>query len=415
LKVVGAALIGATVLATGAMAQTVVGERVAAVVNDHPISTFDVRQRMRLMMITQGVEVPPEAMEQFQNQALRDLVDERLKLQEAERYELTIPEEQIDEELARIAASGGASVQDLVRDLASQGIDVTTLRDKIRAEEAWTQLVRGRYGARVNVTTDEVEDMMSRLKEGAQEEQFLVSEICLPLEGQSNRDEMYNIGLQMIDQMRQGAPFRALAQQFSACPSAARGGDLGWLRASDLDDDLSTIVTQLDEGNISRPVPHEGMLKLLAVRQKRQAAAAGEPSYQVAYAGAPSSIGRERAESAFERLPLANPCNGEALSVDLGPQVGVTVLPMLPEREFETTFHDVLSDLEEGRTSEIIESEGAYHVVMMCEKDEGFGLPSRRVVENQLEAEELELLSRRYLRDVERDSSIEIRLTSSDS
>lgn len=409
----GLILAVAALVASGATTQAQqVGERVAAVVNDDPISTFDVRQRMRLLMVTGDLtDLPPEAMGQLQQQALQELIEERLKIQEAERWELTIPEEALDEELERIAANGGGSLDVLRRDLAASGIDLGTLREKVRADQAWEQLVRGRYGPRVNVTDDEVEDTMSQLKEDVLQDQYLISEICLPVQTTEERAQMYDIGMQMIEQMRRGVPFRALAQQYSACPSAARGGDLGWLRSGDLDQDLADVVERLGVGNVSRPIPQDGMLKMLAVRQQREAASAGEPGYAVGYAGAPISIGREVAEERLGRLPEANACSGRTLSTDLGQDVGVSVLPMLRESDFDTVFHDVLAELEEGQASDIIESEGAYHRVLLCEKDEGYGLPTRSVITNQLEREELELLSRRYLRDVERDSAIDIRLT----
>ncbi|MEM9234024.1 MAG: peptidylprolyl isomerase [Pseudomonadota bacterium] len=403
-------MLGSIFAVAPAVAQPV-GERVAAVVNDYPISTFDVRQRMRLMMITQGIgELPEEAIPQFQQQAMRDLIEERLKLQEAERWELEIPDDAIDEEIALIAASGGGGIESLTRDLALQGVDISTLREKVRADQAWEQLVRGRYGSRISVTDDEVKDMMDEMLATATEDQYLISEICLPVSAPSEQEQMYNIGMQMIDQMRQGAPFRALAQQYSACPSAARGGDLGWLKASDLDPDLAAVVTRLGAGNVSRPVPQQGMLKMLAVRQTRAAAAAGEPGYAVVYAGAPATMDADVVEAALDRLPRTNACNGENLSTDLGPGIGVAALPMLRQSEFETVFHDVLAGLEEGDMSEIIVSEGVYHRIILCEKDAGYGLPPRRSVENRLRAEELDLISRRYLRDVERDSAVEIRL-----
>lgn len=406
-----AAVLGSLFLVSGAFAQAV-GERVVAVVNDDPISSFDVRQRMRLMMITQGIpELPDEAIPQFQQQAMRDLIEERLKLQEAERWELEIPDDAIDEEIGMIAASGGGSIQSLAQDLASQGIDISTLREKVRADQAWEQLVRGRFGSRVSVTDGEVEDMLNNMRADVTRDQYLISEICLPVAAPSERDQMYNIGMQMIEQMRSGAPFRALAQQYSACPSAARGGDLGWVKSSELDPDLADVVTRLGEGNVSRPIPQQGMMKLVAVRQVRQAAAAGERGYTVAYAGAPLSMDEETVRTALDRFPRTNACNGDNLSTDLGPGIGVTTLPMLKESEFESVFHDVLAGLEQGQMSDIIVSEGAYHRIILCEKDEGYGLPSRRMVESRLRAEELDLLSRRYLRDVERDSAVEMRIS----
>ncbi|MEM1410430.1 MAG: peptidylprolyl isomerase, partial [Pseudomonadota bacterium] len=233
-----------------ASAQTM-GDAVIATVNDKPISTFDVQQRMRLMMATSGSQIPPEAEAQYQRQALRNLIEEELKRQEAARFDVSISDEQVVQELSRIA---GGDVDGLARQLAQAGIAIETLREKIRAETAWDTLVRGRYRSRVSITEGEIDDMLDEMRAEKQAEQYLLSEICLPISDPAQRQQVYGIGMQMLQQMQQGVPFQALAQRFSVCPSAARGGDLGWMRMPELDNEVGTIVSQLSEGNVSTPV-----------------------------------------------------------------------------------------------------------------------------------------------------------------
>ena len=387
-----------------------VGTAVAAVVNDAPISTFDVQQRLRLMMASSGAQLDERALAQLQQQALRDLIEERLKLQEFERFEQTVAEEEIDAEVARIASSGGGTPQTLARDLAGQGIALETLRQKIRADIAWEQLVGGRYGSRVNITEAEVEDEMATMRARAAAEQYLLAEICLPVDDPSRAEEMRDVGMQMIGQMQQGVPFRALAQQYSSCPSAARGGDLGWVAMEEVRPALRPVVPNLSAGNVSLPVEADGMVVLLALRQKRDAALAGEPSYEVAYAGVPKAAGIEAAQAVQARMKETNACASQTLSVDLGPDAGVTALPMLPASAFEPAFRPELAGLGRGEVSGVMEGEDAYHVALMCQRDEGLGLPSRAQVRSTLRAEALDRLSRRYLRDVERDSAVDVRL-----
>jgi peptidyl-prolyl cis-trans isomerase SurA len=409
---IAAALAATACLAGGAHAQ-VVGDAVAAVVNDQPISTFDVSQRMRLLLLTSGTQLPEGAEEQLRQRAMRDLIDEELKRQETERYEVEVTDEEVQEELARIAGQSGITIDDLIRDLNQNGIAVETLMEKIRAEEAWDRLVRGRFSNRVSVSEGEIDTMLAEMRSEKQAEQFLLSEICLPVENAQNRQQIYGVGMQMLTQMQQGVPFQALAQQFSVCPSAARGGDLGWMRAAEVDDEVMPVVRQLNEGNVSTPVEMQSgdLMKLVALRGKRAAAEKGDPSYELAYAGVPKSVySRREAEEKLSRLPLTNPCDGDSLSTDLGANIGVQLLPMLPIAQIREPFQNAVIDLRRGDRSELLESTNAYHMVYVCEMDEGLGLPRRRMVENRLEAQQFDLLSRRYLRDVERDSDVDIRM-----
>lgn len=391
----------------------VVGDAIIATVNDKPISTFDLQQRMRLLMITAGGPVPEGAEMQYQQQALRDLIEEELKRQEAARYELVIDDGEVNEELAQIAQAGGVSIDMLARQLSSQGIAIETLMEKIRAERAWETLVRGRFKDRVSIKESEIDDMLGDMRQEATQEQYLLSEICLPVDNPQQGREVYQVGMQMLQQMQQGVPFQALAQRFSVCPSAARGGDLGWMRMPEMEQTAQSVVPQLSEGNVSAPVASDDgdMLKLIALRAKREAAEKGDPSYELAYAGVPKGFySLRQAEEKLRDLPLTNPCDGGTLSADLGDGIGVDLFDMRPISEIREPFQDLVLDLERGDLSDIIQSTDAYHIIYVCEMDEGLGLPRRRVVENRLEAKQFELLSRRYLRDVERDSAVTFRV-----
>ncbi len=389
-----------------------VGEAVAATVNDEMISTFDVRQRVRLMVLMSGGRVPDSAMDQLQKQALKDLVEERLKLQEAERLEFEIDPAEVDEELSRIAATSKLTKDDLVEELESQGIAIETVRDQIKARLTWQRIVSGRFGNRVRITEQQVDNVYGRLLSDSRQEQYLVSEICLPMEDESKAPEIYRAGLQMIEQMRRGVPFEAVARQFSVCSTAQSGGDLGWIHSGELAPELDRVLANLQPGAVSVPTPYEGTLYILAVRKKRGAGEkSSEPAYSLVYAGVPMSVGKDRAREIFAQLPKTNACESSTLAVDLGPDVQITALPMLRETQIQEVFRPTLEKLQRGDVMEPIAHDGAYHSVLLCEKDEGFGLPSRRQIEERLSAQQLNLMSRRYLRDVERSSSVDYRIS----
>ena len=140
------------------------GESISAIVNDKVITTFDVRQRMKLMLISAGGRIPPEALPQLQQQALRDLVEEKLKLAEAEKFELEIPSDDIRKEIETIGAQSNLSYAQLVELLTAEGISLSSLEEQIRSSLAWPSLVQGRFSNRIRVSDDEVEDTLARMK-----------------------------------------------------------------------------------------------------------------------------------------------------------------------------------------------------------------------------------------------------------
>jgi len=384
---------------------------VAAIVNDKVITTLDVQQRMRLMILSSGQrQISPAMVAQIQNQAVRDLVQEQLKLAEAKKYEVKLDEKVVDNELRDMALQGGTDIAGLEQQLAADGISLDSLRQQIRASMSWQRLVQGRYRSRIRVSGEEIDRQLQRMREDASKEQFLVSEICIPVGAPSEAQQIYQGSLQLIEQMRRGVPFAVVAQQFSACPSAAGGGDLGWVRSGELPPDINNAIVQLRPGSVTNPIPVEGAFMIMAVRDKREAVVAGEQTWTLAYASAPLSKGRNNALLGIEKLKTAEACGGRAVRQDLGPNVGVARLENLKIGDIDPRFHGALDGLRRGDLSPPVEVEGALHVVYVCDKDEGLGLPSRDQLEDRAFARELNRISIQYLRDLERKAMVDIKL-----
>lgn len=384
---------------------------VAAIVDDTVITTFDVEQRVKLMTLSSGREIPPELIPQLQQKALRDLVEEQLKFIEAERWEVPVDEEEIEEELRLIAASGGVTLEQLESILAEEGISIRSLRQQVRANIVWPRTVRGRYGNRVHVSDEEVEATIERMREDVTNEQYLVSEICIPVDDPSRAQDYYQGGLQLIEQMRLGVPFAVVAQQFSACSSAAAGGDLGWVRAGELPPEIDQVIRELPPQSVTNPIPSDGAFMIFAVRDKREAVVAGEESFTLAYASAPlEKMGRNEAIFALQNLASAEACGGRALRQDLGPNIGVTLVENARIGDIDERFRNAIEDLDRGDLSGPVEADGYLHMVYVCEKDEGLGLPSKTAVEERIFGRQLERLAQQYLRDVERSAMVDIRM-----
>lgn len=385
-------------------------ESVAAVVNDKVITTYDVRQRMMLALTSAGGRIPPEALPQLQQQSLNELVEEKLKVQETEKYEMEFSDSDFQNEMAGMAAQFNLSPEDLLTALDAQGISENTLRDQIKAGTLWPELVQGRYRDRVRVSDDEIEATIERMREDVSLDQFLVSELCIPVDDPSRAQEYYQAGLQLIEQMRRGVPFTVIAQQYSACTTAAVGGDVGWVRAGELGPELDRAIRELPTGSVTNPIPSEGAFMILAIRDKREAVVAGEPTFTLAYASAPASIGENAARLAFDKLSNADACSQRALRIDLGEDVGYALLENVTLDQIDVRFSDFVDGLNRGDLMPVISADGAYHTAYVCDKDEGLGLPSRETLESRILQRQLSRISQQYVRDLERQAAIDIRL-----
>ncbi len=383
---------------------------VAAVVDDQVITTFDVYQRMRLMMISSEQQISPQMMQQLQGQALRDLIEEKLKLLEAKKYELEISDADVQQQLQQIAAGSGLTVDQLTQVLREEGVAIETMKEQIKASIAWPEIVSGRFRSRIKVSEDEVEQTLERMREDASNEQYLVSEICIPVPDPSQAQQYYQGSMQLIEQMRRGVPFAIVAQQFSACSTAAAGGDLGWIRAGELPNELDQAVKALPPGSVSNPIPSDGAFMIVAVRDKRAAAVQGEESFTLVYGSTPLSIGRNEAMLGLQKLNNADLCSQSGTRIDLGANISVAMIENVKLSAIDERFRVAIENLDRGELSPPVEADDALHAAYACEKDEGLGLPSRLAIEDRIFQRQLSRIAQQYLRDLERGVHVDIRM-----
>src|SRR5919201_1830924 len=258
-----------------APAGPVLETRIAAVVNDEVISVADVRSRLRMVMLSSNLTDSQETRQRVAGQVLRTIVDEKLQLQEAKRQNITATDEEIKRALAQIEKQNNMQPGQLEQVLKAQGIERSALIDQLTASIVWAKLVR-RLVSQTNVVSDEdIDYALKRAQETVNEPQSRVAEIFLAVDNPRQDDEVRRLAERLTEQMRQGARFSAVAQQFSQSATAAVGGDLGWVRAEQLSPELGKAVSRLRPGELSPPIRTGAGYYLLLVVDRRAGRAAG--------------------------------------------------------------------------------------------------------------------------------------------
>ena len=390
--------------AAAAARPTVSAAGVAAIVNDEVISTYDVNQRAQLLLAGSGIEPSRETLDRARAQAMRDLVDERLQMQEALDKKIKVEQADIDRALADIARQNGTSTDELRRQLGASGISIQSLQAQIQADIAWRRLVGGRLGSRIRISQAQVTDALTRITANAAKPQALVSEILLAAETDADLEQADAIGARLLQEIRNGAPFQNVARQFSAASSAAAGGDMGWLAQGELRPELQVIVDQLEPGQVSRPVHATGGVYILAVRDKR----AGVDRASVTRISLRQITAPKESRAVFQRnLRRVESCDGLEPAFASINGAAVVDLGEATEAELSQEVRDRIAAVSDGAASAIYESDDKLAALVVCARQSaGGGVPTRQEVEERLYSQELAMLSQRYLRNLRRDSTI---------
>lgn len=395
-------------------------EAVAAVVNDDIISTYDLAQRMRLLIATSGVQPTQENLPQFQREALISLIDDRLQMQELRRVEkeqkieIVATDADVDEELAAMAKQNNLTREQFVAQLTAQGIDANTLRSQIRAQTSWQRWIRGRYGSRLRIGEDQIKAQQQRIAASASKPQYQISEVFLDANRVGGMQTAINGAGQLIAQMQQGAPFAAVARQFSASATAAAGGEVGWITPGEMAPEVDAAIEQMRPGQLSKPIPVRDGVYIIYLRDKRSGAGATVVNLKQAAISLPQAAPDADVEAARAKLLALRAqikgCDDLEAQAAKAPGVVAGDLGEAEIKDLAPAFRQAAETLQPGQVSEPIRTNAGLHLVAVCAKHaSGEEALTHDQIENRLYGQQLSMIARRYMRDLRNSATIETR------
>ncbi len=394
---------------------------IVAVVNGDVISRGDVENRRRLFAISTGLPVTNEVLERLSGQVTRQLIDERLRLQEAQRRRVVVQDREIAAAIADVEGRNNMAPGTLARQLGSAGVELRTLIDQFRVQIAWGRVLRQQVAQQGEPSDADIQDQENQIKAQIGQPEYRVGEIFTPVANPSQDTEARRFVDTVISQLRAGAPFTVIAAQFSQSQTALQGGDLGWLQANQLDPAVLRVVREMPNGAISNPIKVAGGYSIVTLRGKREVGRDPAtilkirqvwlPFAQRLDPAAPTPQQMAQLEGAKKISASAKSCDAiEAANTAAG-----NVRPSDPgeirlESVANPQMRALLTGLTLGQATPPLPNEDGISVVMLCSRDQkNLGIPSRAELVEKILGERVELASRQLMRDLQRRAVIDLR------
>lgn len=391
--------------------------KATAIVNGEAITQTDVAQRVALLAIANGSEIPADEAERLRQQVLRNLIDETLEIQAAKAEKIDVKESDIDKTIVRVASNVKQTPQELSDYLVTHGSNIAALRRQIQGEIAWQRLQRAEIESGVSVGDDEVHAVLDRMTAAKGSEEYHVGEIFLSASPATATQTLDNAN-KILEQLRKGASFAGYARQYSEASTAAVGGDLGWVRPEQLPAALATVLTQMPSGTVSNPIPVAGGFSIIAVQDTRKVLTADPRdavlSLKQISVNFSNGLTRPQAEPLVARFTAAARTVGGCGGADkLATEFNGEVIQRddVKLRDLPPTLQEMMLPMQVGQATPPFGSlEEGVRVLVICGRDEvSANQPSFDDIYNQINEERVNMRSRRYLRDLRRDAVIDYR------
>jgi peptidyl-prolyl cis-trans isomerase SurA len=391
--------------------------RVVARVNDDAITDFELRQRITFAVRSAGMQETADLQQRLGPQILRQMIDERLQIQNSKALGVKPSEAEVNQRVHEIERNAGMQPGQFKAYLQSIGVPYDIASQQIEASLAWAKIVRRKVRPQVDVSDAEIEDAMQRIRSNVGKTESRVAEIFIPIDKVDQADEAKRSADRVIEQLRRGAAFAALAQQFSQGATAQQGGDLGWILPGSLDPALDAMMEKMPLRQPSEPIRTAAGYHILFVIDRRPFASARPDDVRLNLVqmtlalpvnASADEVARATGE-AQKAMAGVRSCQDlhtrarELKGATSGDLANVRVGDLAATREMS----DQIPRLNVGGAAGPFRVAEGLQVVALCNKEGAGGMPTRDVISQQILLQKLEAASRRYMRELRRVATID--------
>jgi peptidyl-prolyl cis-trans isomerase SurA len=243
-------------------------------VNDAVITEFEIGQRSRFLQLLNAPGATRDG-------AIDALIEDRLKIQSARSVGLSLDTAGLASAMTDFAARANLSAPEFITALGRAGVSEETFRDFVSVNILWRDLIRARYGNRVEISEADIDNALGSAG-GSTSIRVLLSEIIIP--APAPQAAAAQAKAEKAAQATSLAEFASYARRYSATASRGRGGRLDWVPLSNLPPQLRGIILGLAPGEVSSPLPIPGAIALFQLRDIQETDAPAKEYSAIEYA-----------------------------------------------------------------------------------------------------------------------------------
>ena len=136
-------------------------ESIIGTVDSEPITTYDLSQKIKIMLNSMGLVDSIENRDSLRNRAVELIIEEKVKLIESKNQQVEISDEEVDTFISDIFAFPLSDKEKFVSFLKEEEIDYDILFDQIKTELLWKKIIDKKFGSLISPNPEEVKKIMS--------------------------------------------------------------------------------------------------------------------------------------------------------------------------------------------------------------------------------------------------------------
>ena len=388
---------------------------IAAIVGDEVITTNDVAARRDLLMATNNIAPTIENQQRVTPRVIQTLIDENVQLQEARRLSITISQEDLEKALGTLEESRRLPPGTLRQTLETQGLSVRSLEDQVRAQLSWTKVVQRKLRREVSISDDEIARAQQAAAADPGVPQVKIAAISVMVLKPGDEKPAGEFAQAIADKLAAGTPMNAMLLKLNGRPDV-RISPPGWVDEEKLQPAMQQALRTMQPGEVTPPLKSLNTFQIIQAMERRMAKKVPDTTELVLkeiVIPAPEKPDAKALNALTDAVEATGRNPGDCLSESVGVP-GSTAKVKFSRVNYGSLpaeLKPIVADLGVTEVSQPLPGPGAVRIFMLCERiDPGMGnLPPAAEIRRQLFNEKIELEAEKHLRNLKRDTFIEIK------
>jgi len=244
--------------------------RVVAMVNNDVITLYELNNRIKELTGKTSDEIEAEDEEQFielRHQILETMINQKIAQEKILELELQVSWGEVDAYIENIKKSNNWTQEDLIDNLKGQGLTLESLRQQIKEEQEQNSLINYEVKSKAVILEGQLVKYYEEHPDEFKEDELVqVAAIFLLVKDRNNKDELNELvkkGEEILERLKNGEDFGAIAKEYSQGPGADEGGELGEYNAAEIDPELREVIDGLADGDVSDVIAKETGIQIL--------------------------------------------------------------------------------------------------------------------------------------------------------
>jgi peptidyl-prolyl cis-trans isomerase SurA len=249
---------------------------IAVLVNDEPITTYDLAKEEEALSSSTSDGVPP-GKEQLRQAALDSLINKKLIEQKVKELDIKVSDDEVKQAIEDVKKTNSISDENLRAALAARGISFDDYKAQLKEQLERLRLISLEVRSKIQISEKEIQEYYAANAGKFQvDEAFHARQIFFSIPANASADQQKRVAEKaekVLAEAKAGADFAELAKKYSDDPSGKEGGDLGFLKKGEVLPEFEKTLTTMKAGDVSgliRTAAGIHIIKLEEIREGKQ-------------------------------------------------------------------------------------------------------------------------------------------------